>query len=393
MAFHVFSPQNVVNTKEVNAHPYATNTRNVCTSLKNGNHTVFHYGAEGSQVDCTEHIDVVSQRDLDDLYGETHKNFGALQLGNTGDRVYELFAVNAFHEVAKRLQDGDYILAIWNGHRPLVERIMNVYGEDLNLVCCEPAVGYEECWTRYRVFPSKAFQAFTYGRFHQNNNMKPEDERWDPNAWTTTCNPYSFVKFGDAVIPHSVDTSLFTLQEEKGDYLCYVGRIIYNKGVKTAAELAKELGVKLKIAGAGNYKEEFGEDLPSHVEHVGMVDLEQRDELMGGAIAGICMARYIEPFGYTGAEFGACGTPVICYELGGTAEIVLDKLTGYHVSDFQEALDALKNINKINPAKCRRHIEKTYNIKEISRQYNKYFKRLDAYHKACLENKGETYLY
>lgn len=43
-----------------------------------------------------------------------------------------------------------------------------------------------------------------------------------------------------------------------------------------------------------------------------------------------------EAFGKTLAEAGACGLPVICYDIDGPSEIVIDQLTGFKVKDINE---------------------------------------------------------
>ena len=57
--YHIFSPQNIVNKPSVNAMPQARNCRNVCEITTNLGNEVYHYGAQGSEVVCTEHIDVI----------------------------------------------------------------------------------------------------------------------------------------------------------------------------------------------------------------------------------------------------------------------------------------------------------------------------------------------
>lgn len=349
--------------------------------LKENEHQVFHYGAEGSSVECDEHINVVSHKVLDETFGENHRTQENLLNTQIGSYAFKYFDVNTEHELLKRLEPGDFVCMMWNGHEDLYNEVANSQlGREAYFV--EPAVGYKYgCFTRYRAFASKAFQAFHYGMFDARNDMKPEEEKFDPNTYTTNNNPDTFMKLGDAVIPHALDLSQFTLQKEKGDYLLYVGRIVYNKGVEMAVKVAERLGTKLIIAGQGNLEAELGYEPPKNVEVVGVVSPEERNELMGKAIAGLGFTRRMEAFGYVGAEFGACGTPFYCYPFGGFSEIVIDGVTGFHcpINDFKEICELVKKADTIDPEACRKHIEQTYSLDVVGKQYDTYFKRLAEY--------------
>lgn len=376
--YHIFSPQNIVNRPSLAAMPQARNCRNVCQIAIDLGHTVYHYGAENSEVVCTEHVDVIREAELEAFYGDAYQHFSQKSLGHTGDPIYQLWLERTYKALRTRAREGDYLCAIWNGHREITDTVCkSEWGKAMHAM--EVSIGYEAVWTRYKVFQSKAWRDFQYGIFHNRNRSQPKDVRDDENAWTTISNPYYFLKPGDTVIPNVIHCSDFTLQTQKGDYLCYVGRVIRNKGVLTAVLLAKALGVKLKIAGQGRYRDAFGEDPPAYVEEIGMVNVPARDRLMGGAIAGICMPRYIEPGINTAGEYNAAGTPVICYTIGGPSEVIVDGVTGFHVEDFSQAVDALKKIESLSPAACRAHVEKNYSLEVAGEKYDRYFKRIDAY--------------
>ena len=66
--------------------------------------------------------------------------------------------------------------------------------------------------------------------------------------------------------------------------------------MQIAIQICEKLGYKLKVAGQlGHEYKDF--KWPQHVEFVGHVNMEERNELMKNAIATIVPSRYLEPFG------------------------------------------------------------------------------------------------
>src|SRR5213594_4174077 len=77
-----------------------------------------------------------------------------------------------------------------------------------------------------------------------------------PKARVTGLSRYQWSAYPDlkpsVVIPHGVDVSAFTLREKPGDYLCYLGRFTSGKGPLHAVAIARELGLRLVLAGPEN---------------------------------------------------------------------------------------------------------------------------------------------
>src|SRR5439155_5095594 len=55
-----------------------------------------------------------------------------------------------------------------------------------------------------------------------------------------------------AIIPHGVDTSQFTFQEKPDDYVLYLGRFTSGKGPIQSINVARNLGLRLLMAGPEN---------------------------------------------------------------------------------------------------------------------------------------------
>ena len=119
-----------------------------------------------------------------------------------------------------------------------------------------------------------------------------------------------------------------------GDYALYVGRIVVEKGVRTLIAAWKELDgtFPLRIIGDGPQRGNLETACQSnHVKKVSFLGLRPRAEV----IEEIRSARFLvfpsesyENFPMTIAESYACGVPVIASNIGSTAEIVHNGVTG-----------------------------------------------------------------
>jgi len=63
-----------------------------------------------------------------------------------------------------------------------------------------------------------------------------------------------------------------------------------------------------------------------------------------------------EPFGLVMIEAMACGTPVIAFRRGSVPEVIEHGMTGFVVNSEQEALEAVKNIHKLDRRRIRRRL-------------------------------------
>jgi glycosyltransferase involved in cell wall biosynthesis len=188
-------------------------------------------------------------------------------------------------------------------------------------------------------------------------------EKWEP-------------KWFDAVIPNYFDLADFEYNDRPGDYFMYLGRITESKGIAIAVEIAKRTGMKLKVAGQGDFKKELGFEPPPHVEVVGYLEPEARDDMLRGARALLAPTHYNEPFGGVTIEALLCGTPIITSDWGAFAENNLHGVTGYRCRTIEQFVWAANNIGKISRAKCRQWAAKNFSLERIGAMYEEYFTSL-----------------
>lgn len=121
-------------------------------------------------------------------------------------------------------------------------------------------------------------------------------------------------------IYHGIDTENFTLNEETGDYLLYFGRIHPDKGTWEAIQAAKEVKMKLYIAGIiqdkAYYEKYVKPYLNNDIKYIRPVNWKKRDSVLGNAFALLHPINFSEPFGLSVIESMACGTPVIAFNKG-----------------------------------------------------------------------------
>ncbi len=128
------------------------------------------------------------------------------------------------------------------------------------------------------------------------------------------------------VIYPPVRTQRFQAAGEAGDYYLAVSRLVPYKRIDLVAEAFTELGLPLKIVGAGSEYEKIKAVSGSNVELLGRLGDEEVIRLMQGCRAFLFPGE--EDFGITPVEAQACGRPVIAYGKGGALETVKKNVTG-----------------------------------------------------------------
>jgi glycosyltransferase involved in cell wall biosynthesis len=126
------------------------------------------------------------------------------------------------------------------------------------------------------------------------------------------------------VIYPPVDTQRFQFQPEKQDFYLTVARLVSYKKIPLIVEAFNQLGRPLVVIGAGSAAalKHLRQIARPHVQVLGWQSAEVVEQYMAQAKAFVYAAY--EDFGIAPVEAQACGTPVIAYGMGGTAETVLD---------------------------------------------------------------------
>jgi glycosyltransferase involved in cell wall biosynthesis len=357
MRFHALGVQHTITSKEYIACAFTQKVLKFCSMMTLRGHTVIHYGHEDSEVECSEHVNVLSRQDYNRVYGE-HDFRSKLFKFDQSDDAYTTFNTNAIREINLRKQPGDFLLAFWgSGH----QNICQGAGEGMCVV--EPGIGYPYGhFAEYKIFES-------YAMYHAFIKLDRVAQCVDINTWSR-----------ETVIPNYFDVSDFVDNvvpvKDRGDYFLFVGRIGSAKGVDHAIRMTERLGVRLIIAGQnadGGLKEVGMHPPPGHVEVIGHVDVNKRKTLMANAKAVVCMSTFAEPFCGVHVEAMMSGTPVITADWGAFTEFNVHGVTGFRCRTLDQMVDAGRRIHEIDPMACRKWAFDNFSTPVVAKKYEDFF--------------------
>jgi glycosyltransferase involved in cell wall biosynthesis len=178
-------------------------------------------------------------------------------------------------------------------------------------------------------------------------------------------------------VHHGIDASQYTYSERKQGYLCFLGRMTPCKGPHVAIEVARRVGLPLKLAGevqpmyADYWEREVKPRIDGRtIEYVGEADLRLKNELLAGASALLFPIQWDEPFGLIMIEAMACGTPVVALPGGSVREVVGDG--GVVCESVDEMVAAVRELD-VPAARCRRRVETWFSVEKMAREYAKIY--------------------
>ena len=176
-------------------------------------------------------------------------------------------------------------------------------------------------------------------------------------------------------IHHGIDLSQYRLQEKKEPYLCFIGRIAPVKGTHIAIEVAKKVGIPLKIAGEVQpvFRDYFEKQVKPHIdgrfiEYVGRVDLPAKNELLGHSMGLLFPIQWDEPFGLVMIEAMACGTPVLALPGGSVSEVVKEGVSGHVCQNVEEMVERVRG-SRFSAAGVRGYVEQSFSIERMVSDY------------------------
>lgn len=162
------------------------------------------------------------------------------------------------------------------------------------------------------------------------------------------------------VIHHGLDVDEVTAGAGDGGYVLFVGRMHPDKGVDTAARVARAAGVPLRIA--AKMREPAEQDwfeacvkplLSEDITYVGEADHAETAALMRGATALVNPIQWAEPFGLVMVEALASGTPVVTFPCGAAPEIVNHGVTGFLCDDEADMAKRVIDAQLLDRGACR----------------------------------------
>ena len=176
---------------------------------------------------------------------------------------------------------------------------------------------------------------------------------------------------------------LYMFHPTPGKYLAYLGRICPEKRPDHAIEIAKRVGIPLRIAAKVDpvdreYFETQIEPLLNHplIEYVGEINDAEKCDFLGNAAAVLCTYDWPEPFGIVLIEALACGTPVFAYRRGSIPEIIDDGVTGFICDSMAEMIAKLDQLPSINRHHCRDAYQNRFTVERMVKDYLAVYERM-----------------
>jgi glycosyltransferase involved in cell wall biosynthesis len=280
------------------------------------------------------------------------------------DEQFAPFNLAVIEELKKRLAPDDLILltACWSS-LPIAQAFPGH-------LRCEPFIGMDgviggDVWGAYE---SATHMAATY----QRNNVQN-------------------IRAFDTVIPPFYDPVEFPdVNQKKGDYLLFIGRLVYRKGPHIAAQIADACELPLVVAGAGALSHSSIKVVAPEVTitgkeliYVGPVDAEKRAELISRAIAMMVPTTYREPGGNVAIEAMACGTPPICSNFGVFTETVPKGFLFRTLKEAVTSVELAKKMSKKDHKELRKQAFESFSLPVIKEQFKHWFENI-----ATLRGKG-----
>jgi glycosyltransferase involved in cell wall biosynthesis len=184
---------------------------------------------------------------------------------------------------------------------------------------------------------------------------------------------------------NGIDTDAFAnVPKVSREYLLFVGRISNDKGTAEAIDIAKALGLPIKIAGKidSNDATYFANQIKPRLEayeraeYVGEVNHDQKRVLYAGARAVVYPINFDEPFGLVMAESLASGTPVMACDRGSVREIIVDCETGIIGKTKENLINRYSEIASISSENCVRRVSECFSVKKMVDGYENIYRLL-----------------
>lgn len=184
-----------------------------------------------------------------------------------------------------------------------------------------------------------------------------------------------------ASIPNPIDLRAWPLQERKGDYLLWIGRMTEEKGPHRAIAAARAVDAPLVLAGVIQPGQQafFDREVAPHIDgtrvrFVGEIGGPAKQSLFARARGLLMPIRWDEPFGMVMLEALACGTPVIAFPEGAVSEIVINGRTGFLVDDERAMADAIGHLPRIAARDCRDWVRQHCDGEAVAAAYERTYR-------------------
>ncbi|MGK5500277.1 glycosyltransferase family 4 protein [Streptomyces sp. URMC 125] len=172
---------------------------------------------------------------------------------------------------------------------------------------------------------------------------------------------------------------------DKEDWVLFLGRCTPDKGMHLAIDAARAAGREIRLAAKCSepaereyFEAEIRPRLGEGVEWLGEVGGVRKKELLARARCLLFPLQWEEPFGMVMIEAMACGTPVVTLRRGSVPEVVEDGATGLVRDDPAELPEAVRAVDRLDPARCRKSVVERFRPEIMAAGYEAVYLRAVA---------------
>lgn len=301
------------------------------------------YSNEGSDVDATEHVPMLSCDRFAELYGAkdaTAFHGDHATIGSAGHTAFEAALIPAMRA---RVKPGDIILHPF-GHAH--QRLLTEFPDQQHV---ESGIGYPTVMDG----TFKVFESYAWMHYHQGKaNRSGANYEW--------------------VIPNYYDPSDWPISDGGGGYLAFLGRICKEKGLDVIRAIADHSPLPIVLHGQGD----ASQWQHPMIKYAGPIVGADRARFLGGARAALMPTQFVEPFGGSGVEGLLCGTPLIASDWGAFSETIVPGFNGFRPHTLQGWLDAIDDAKTLSRSEIGSHASGRYSLKAVGKLYDRAFRDL-----------------
>lgn len=385
---HVICLPNAPSNSFYSLSHFSQKVRHLCWMLKSTGNKVHYYGYESCDVACDEKVIVGDEDVLMEAYPRYKTEFGHIDINVQPDNpegieyLERMWSLKTAYELKRRYKKGDFFFWMLPmcGQRYLYDDL-----KDLPVQHIEPGIGYIGGFLPYKVFPSSYIRDFHYGSYHANDLwykiLGEESRKLRPHGshyQHTYIDWESQASLRDAVIPNACDRSLFDFRLKKKDQLLCLSRVLRGKGIAEAVEISERLGMKLIVAGPGDFEQAVGKKNGSNVEVLGAVGPDERRDLLSYSKAVLSLSHPHETFGLVAIEGLLSGTVPIVANSGGFLDTIRSGWNGYRVDyrNIEQGVRAVEAVDNIDPYVLR-DAGLRFSMEQCALRHNTYLQNID----------------
>ena len=183
-----------------------------------------------------------------------------------------------------------------------------------------------------------------------------------------------------ATVYHGLPEQLIPFSSTGGEYLAFLGRMSPEKRPDRAIEIAKRVGMPLRMAAKidpadRDYFDEVVAPLLDHplIEFVGEIGEADKPAFLGNARALLFPIDWPEPFGLVMIEAMAAGTPTIAWPAGSAPEVIDHGRSGFLVDSIEAAVAAVASCAELPRAGVRQCFEQRFTARRMAMDYERLY--------------------